>query len=107
MPRSRGRSCGSSTSNTPPARLSTPRGDVGGGGGGGGGWGAGPAEELLTTCGRAAGRCMEGDLPLGEDGGTQSPTEYVDVLSATSGLPYALCRRNMAKIHQVLTQMPT
>jgi acyl-CoA reductase-like NAD-dependent aldehyde dehydrogenase len=66
-----------------------------------------PAEELLAICARAGERFMQGDLPLGDDGGTQSPQEYVDALSATSGLPHALCRRNMAKIHQVLTQMPT
>jgi acyl-CoA reductase-like NAD-dependent aldehyde dehydrogenase len=66
-----------------------------------------PAEELLSICARAAERFMEADLPVGEDGGTQSATAYVEALSATSGLPHALCRRNMAKIHQVLTQMPT
>jgi acyl-CoA reductase-like NAD-dependent aldehyde dehydrogenase len=66
-----------------------------------------PAEELLAICARAGERFMEADLPLGEDGGTQSPQQYVEALSATSGLPHALCRRNMAKIHQVLTQMPT
>src|SRR5206468_4944409 len=58
-------------------------------------------------CARAAERFMEADLPLGEDGGTQSPADHVKALSATSGLPHALCRRNMAKIHQVLTEMPT
>jgi acyl-CoA reductase-like NAD-dependent aldehyde dehydrogenase len=82
-----------------------------------------PAEQLLAICARAGERFMEADLPLGPaeggapgvpppsagtlDGGTQSPDGYVEMLSATSGLPYALCRRNMAKIHQVLTQMPT
>src|SRR5207244_11896091 len=66
-----------------------------------------PAEQLLAICARAGERFMEADLPLGEDGGTQSPTEYVEALSATSGLPHGLCRRNMAKMHQVLTQMPT
>lgn len=66
-----------------------------------------PAEQLLEICARAAERFMEADLSLGEDGGTQSPAEYVAALSETSGLPHALCRRNMAKIYQVLTQMPT
>jgi hypothetical protein len=49
---------------------------------------------------------MEAALPLGE-GQTQSPQEYVEALSATSGLPHALVRRNMTKIHQVFTEMPT
>jgi acyl-CoA reductase-like NAD-dependent aldehyde dehydrogenase len=66
-----------------------------------------PAEQLLTICARAGERFMEADLPLDEDGSTQSPREYVEALSETSGLPHALCRRNMAKIRQVLTQMPT
>jgi acyl-CoA reductase-like NAD-dependent aldehyde dehydrogenase len=66
-----------------------------------------PAEELLAISARAGERFMEADLPLGEDAGTQSPEEYVEALSATSGLPHTLCRRNMAKIHQVLTQMPS
>jgi acyl-CoA reductase-like NAD-dependent aldehyde dehydrogenase len=66
-----------------------------------------PAEELLQICARAGERFMEASLPLGENGATQSPDDYIAALSATSGLPHALCRRNMAKIHQVLTQMPT
>jgi len=49
---------------------------------------------------------MEQDLPLGE-GQTQSPGAYVESLSATSGLPHSLVRRNMAKIQQVFTEMPT
>jgi acyl-CoA reductase-like NAD-dependent aldehyde dehydrogenase len=69
--------------------------------------GAVPAEELLAICARAGERFMEAALPAGEEGSAQSPQQYVEALSATSGLPYALCRRNMAKIHQVLTQMPT
>src|SRR5690242_18405451 len=64
-----------------------------------------PAERLLSICAQAGERFMEGHLPLGEEGGTQSPEAYVEALSATSGLPHALCRRNMEKIHQVLTQM--
>jgi acyl-CoA reductase-like NAD-dependent aldehyde dehydrogenase len=66
-----------------------------------------PAEELLAICARAGEQFMQAALPLGDDGSTQSPEEYVEALSETSGLPHALCRRNMAKIHQVLTQMPT
>ena len=66
-----------------------------------------PAEQLLAICARAGEQFMEAALPLGEDGGRQSPREYVEALSETSGLPHALCRRNMAKIHQVLSQMPT
>ena len=63
-------------------------------------------EELLSISCEAGRLFMEADLPLG-DGQTQSPQEYVESLSATSGLPHVLIRRNMAKIHQVFTQMPT
>lgn len=62
--------------------------------------------ELLDIS-REAGRFfMEGDLPLG-DGGCQSPADYISQLSSTSGLPHALVRRNMEKIHQVFVEMPT
>jgi hypothetical protein len=46
---------------------------------------------------------MEADLPLGDD--TQSPAQYVKQLSGTTGMPEALCRRNMSKINLVLTEM--
>lgn len=65
-----------------------------------------PVERLLALCEGASRLFMEADLPL-SDGQTQSPTQYVQVLSATSALPHALVRKNMAKIYQVFTQMPT
>jgi hypothetical protein len=66
-----------------------------------------PIARLLDLCAEAGRLFVEANLPLGGNGGTQSPQEYVEALSATSGLPHALVRRNMAKIHQVLTEMPT
>ena len=65
-----------------------------------------PAERLLDICHHACELFMSAELPLG-DGRRQTPQEYVEALSQTSGLPHALVRRNMAKIHQVFTQMPT
>jgi acyl-CoA reductase-like NAD-dependent aldehyde dehydrogenase len=65
-----------------------------------------PVARLLEICAEAGRLFMEADLPLGE-GHTQSSEQYIEALSATSGLPHALCRRNMGKIHQVLTEMPT
>ena len=50
---------------------------------------------------------MNASLPLGAGGERQSPQDYVAMLSATSGLPHVMCRRNMEKIHAVFTQMPT
>ena len=61
---------------------------------------------LLEISCEAGALFMEASLPLSV-GRTQSPWEYVEALSHTSGLPHALIRRNMGKIHQVFTQMPT
>lgn len=65
-----------------------------------------PAARLLDLCAEAGRLFMEAALPLGA-GQTQSPDEYVEALSSTSGLPHALVRRNMAKIYQVFAEMPT
>lgn len=62
-------------------------------------------EQLLDICSRAAGHFMNGRLPLGEV--EQSPDDYVEQLSATTGMPHALVRRNMTKIAGVLTEMRT
>lgn len=64
-----------------------------------------PIERLLAISAQAGDLFLGGTLPLGA--GTQSAEEYISQLSETSGLPYALIRRNMAKIHQVFTEMPT
>lgn len=61
---------------------------------------------MLEIAAEAGRLFMEASLPLG-DGQTQSPEEYQEVLSETSGLPYSLIQRNMGKIHQVFTEMPT
>jgi acyl-CoA reductase-like NAD-dependent aldehyde dehydrogenase len=44
-------------------------------------------------------------LPLGDKGHTQSGQEYIELLSRTSGLPWIMVKRNMAKIHYALTHM--
>jgi acyl-CoA reductase-like NAD-dependent aldehyde dehydrogenase len=46
-------------------------------------------------------------LPLGEEGHTQSPQQYAETLSATSGLPFVMVRRNSQKIAQALLNMRT
>lgn len=63
-------------------------------------------QHLLDICAQAGELFMTAALPIGDGGDTQSPEQFVEQLSTTSGLPHALCRRNMAKIHQVFTQMP-
>jgi hypothetical protein len=59
--------------------------------------------ELLRICGRAAGHFLDDSLAIGDD--EQSPQDYVEQVSATTGLPYVLARRNMQKIHSVLANM--
>lgn len=65
------------------------------------------ARELLAICERAARMFLEGDLPLGDGGEVQSPRQYLETLSATSGLPHVMVRRNMQKIAQALRGMQT
>jgi acyl-CoA reductase-like NAD-dependent aldehyde dehydrogenase len=60
-------------------------------------------QELFGMCARAAELFGEGSLPLGE--GTQSPEDYVLQVSATTGLPHVMVRRNMQKIRTVLAEM--
>lgn len=64
-----------------------------------------PFERLLDICRRAADHFMNDRLPLGDD--TQSPDDYVEQLSATTGMPHALVRKNMTKIAGVMTEMRT
>src|ERR1035437_9510434 len=62
---------------------------------------------LLDPCRQAAGLFLNETLPLGDQGHTQTPQQYVEPLSATSGLPFVLVRRNMEKIAAALLQMRT
>jgi acyl-CoA reductase-like NAD-dependent aldehyde dehydrogenase len=64
-----------------------------------------PAARLLEICTEAGEQFMTGTLPLNEAGDTQSPEQYVETLSATSGLPHVLVRRNMEKIATVFRGM--
>ncbi len=63
-------------------------------------------DDMMRVCVRAGELFMSAELPMNE-GVVQSPEAYVQSLSATTGLPHALVRRNMAKLHEALTQMPT
>ncbi len=64
-------------------------------------------EELLSIASKAGALFLAGDLPLGDKGHVQSAADYVRTLSATSGLPQMMIRRNMAKINHALTNMRT
>ena len=61
--------------------------------------------DLLAICKRAAELFAHSDLPLDER--TQTPDEYVEQLSSTTGLPHTLCRENMEKIRLALDEMDT
>jgi Aldehyde dehydrogenase family len=63
--------------------------------------------QLIERCAQAAEVFMKSTLPFGDKGHTQSPQQYIETLSSTSGLPYALVRRNMNRISTVLSQMET
>jgi acyl-CoA reductase-like NAD-dependent aldehyde dehydrogenase len=59
--------------------------------------------ELIAISKRAADIFSNDTLPVGD--ATQTPEEYVAQLSATTGMPYSLVRRNMKKIHAALAEM--
>lgn len=63
--------------------------------------------QLIEISAKAGELFLNGTLPLGDKGHTQSSREYLETLSATSGLPHVMVRRNMAKIHHALTNMRT
>lgn len=64
-------------------------------------------QELYDICAKAGDYFVNGTLPLGDRGHTQSAEEYISQLSSTSGLPHIMVKRNMTKIASVMTQMPT
>src|SRR6185503_3082741 len=59
--------------------------------------------ELVEICSRAAEHFASSALPLGDD--TQKPEDYVQQVSATTGLPHSLARRNMQKIRGVMAEI--
>src|SRR5205809_2767917 len=62
-------------------------------------------EQLLEISGRAGEIFLNGQVALGDKGHAQSAADYVEMLSASSGLPQVMVRRNMKKIHYALTHM--
>ena len=61
--------------------------------------------ELIALSAKAGDLFLQGTLPLGDRGHTQSPEDYVATLSRTSGLPHVMVRRNMAKLHYAMTHL--
>ncbi|MHC1769981.1 MAG: aldehyde dehydrogenase family protein [Verrucomicrobiia bacterium] len=66
-----------------------------------------PAAKLIEICASAGRHFKDGTLPLGNQGYSQSPQQYIETLSATSGLPWVLVERNMNKIASALANMGT
>jgi hypothetical protein len=65
-----------------------------------------PVAKLLEMSKRAAEHFMHDTLPLDpESGSTQTPQEYVEQVTATTGMPWSNVRRNMAKVHGVLKKV--
>ena len=62
-------------------------------------------EALIEICRKAGGLFLHETLPLGDQGHTQSPDEYIETLSATSGLPWVMAQRNSEKLARVLGNM--
>lgn len=60
--------------------------------------------ELLEKCKKAGELYHDGTLEVG--GEAQTPEDFVRLQSATTGLPYSLCRANMKKNLFVLSNMP-
>ncbi len=62
-------------------------------------------EGLIEICRKAAPLFLNETLPLGDQGHTQSPEDYVETLSATSGLPWVMVRKNSEKLAWTLANM--
>ena len=65
-----------------------------------------PVAELVTMANRAADHFLNDTLPLDpESGSTQTPQQYIEQVSATTGMPFSNVRRNMLKVHGVLDKV--
>src|SRR5882757_3074782 len=61
--------------------------------------------DLIQISAKAGELFLQAELPLGDKGHTQSRIDYIETLSATSGLPHVMVQRNMQKIHFALTNV--
>jgi acyl-CoA reductase-like NAD-dependent aldehyde dehydrogenase len=64
-----------------------------------------PFERLIEMCAAAADHFLNDTLPLGD--AAQAPGDYVLQLTATTGMPHALVRRNMQRVAGVMREMRT
>ncbi|MDZ4798511.1 MAG: aldehyde dehydrogenase family protein [Bryobacteraceae bacterium] len=59
--------------------------------------------ELIEMSRRAADFFLNDTLPLGDS--TQTPQQYLESLALTTGIPWSLGKRNMARIHGAMSQV--
>jgi hypothetical protein len=65
-----------------------------------------PVRDLVRMSKAAAEHFLKDTLPLDpSDGATQTPQHYVEQVSATTGMPWANVKRNMMKVHGVLSKV--
>jgi hypothetical protein len=65
-----------------------------------------PVADLVAMARQAAITFLNDTLPLDPESGTmQTPQQYVEQVSATTGMPFSNVRRNMAKVHGVLDKV--
>jgi acyl-CoA reductase-like NAD-dependent aldehyde dehydrogenase len=62
-----------------------------------------PVSRLIDQSRRAADTFLRGTLPLGDD--RQTPDDYVEQVSATTGMPYVMVRRNMQRVAGVMDRI--
>ena len=60
---------------------------------------------LVEICTKAGELFLNGTLPIGDQGHTQPPEQFIETLSSTSGLPHVMVRRNMTRIHSALSNV--
>ena len=65
------------------------------------------SQQLVEICAKAGKIFTSESLPVGDSGQMQTPGEYIQSLSSTTGLPHNLCRFNMGKIEHVLGNLDT
>lgn len=59
-----------------------------------------PVADLVAMTVRAASVFLDDELPIGDE--LQGPDDYVRQLSATTGMPHAMVRRNMRRVASVM-----
>jgi acyl-CoA reductase-like NAD-dependent aldehyde dehydrogenase len=66
-----------------------------------------PVARLMDLCRDAADLFLNDTLPIGESlADRQRPDDYVEQLSASTGMPFVMVRRNMQRVASVMQNLP-